>query len=265
MVLGGIFLWLAVLLLRAPTHKRFGDALLKSAPALLHPPIPGFDRSAGGVPPASQAPTQANTTAQDIWAVLSPLTDPEIPVVSLRDMGILRDVRRVGGEWHVVITPTYSGCPAMEQIEDDVRSTLQQLGVPVRVTTRLSPAWTTDWMTDAAREKLRGYGIAPPGRCAPTGLNVVQFAPRSASPTSATAPAKSWESSPACAGRSACTSPRRTMGVRTLTAVSRTCRRWRSSSRLNREALGRVPQHRSCRTRKSMHSWVQLSMGLISL
>ena len=64
------------------------------------------------------------------------------------------------------------------QIEDDVRVTVQQLGVPVRITTRLSPAWTTDWMNDAAREKLRAYGIAPPQRCAPASENVVQFAPR---------------------------------------------------------------------------------------
>jgi ring-1,2-phenylacetyl-CoA epoxidase subunit PaaD len=125
-----------------------------------------------------------NTAAplvQQAWQVLDSLTDPEIPVVTLREMGIVREVFHQGDALEVIITPTYSGCPAMEQIEDDVRSAVQQLGVPVRVTTRLSPAWTTDWMTDTAREKLRDYGIAPPGRCAPTGENVVQFAPRSAS------------------------------------------------------------------------------------
>ncbi len=123
------------------------------------------------------------------WQMLDTLTDPEIPVVTLRDMGIVREVVHRGDALEVIITPTYSGCPAMGQIEDDVRSTLQSLGVPVRVTTRLSPAWTTDWMNDAARDKLRAYGIAPPERCASAGVNVVQFAPRSAARTAADRPA----------------------------------------------------------------------------
>jgi ring-1,2-phenylacetyl-CoA epoxidase subunit PaaD len=103
-----------------------------------------------------------------VRAALDALTDPEIPVVTLAEMGILRDVRPAADDpssVEVVITPTYSGCPAMAQIADDVRATLQRLGVPARVTTQLAPAWTTDWMSDAAREKLRAYGIAPPGRC----------------------------------------------------------------------------------------------------
>jgi ring-1,2-phenylacetyl-CoA epoxidase subunit PaaD len=116
---------------------------------------------------------------QQAWQVLDTLTDPEIPVVTLRDMGIVREVLQHEGGVDIVITPTYSGCPAMGQIEDDVRTAVQALGVPVRVITRLSPAWTTDWMNDAAREKLRAYGIAPPQRCASVGENVVQFAPRS--------------------------------------------------------------------------------------
>ena len=101
-------------------------------------------------------------TAEAIWAVLSQLTDPEIPVVSLRDMGILRDVRRVGAHWQVVITPTYSGCPAMGQIEDDVRQALRDSGHDAQVVTQLAPAWTTDWMTPKAHDQLRAYGIAPP-------------------------------------------------------------------------------------------------------
>ena len=117
---------------------------------------------------------------QQAWQVLDTLTDPEIPVVTLRDMGIVREVLRHGDGLEVILTPTYSGCPAMGQIEDDVRATVQRLDVPVQVTTRLSPAWTTDWMNDAAREKLRAFGIAPPERCASMGENVVQFAPRSA-------------------------------------------------------------------------------------
>jgi ring-1,2-phenylacetyl-CoA epoxidase subunit PaaD len=103
-----------------------------------------------------------DATAEAIWAVLSQLTDPEIPVVSLRDMGILRDVRRVGAHWQVVITPTYSGCPAMGQIEDDVRQALLDSGHDAQVVTQLAPAWTTDWMTPQAHDQLRAYGIAPP-------------------------------------------------------------------------------------------------------
>jgi ring-1,2-phenylacetyl-CoA epoxidase subunit PaaD len=124
------------------------------------------------------AETTLDPLVQQAWQVLESLTDPEIPVVTLRDMGIVREVLRREDGLEVIITPTYSGCPAMGQIEDDVRATVQQLGVPVRITTRLSPAWTTDWMNDAAREKLRAYGIAPPQRCAPASENVVQFAPR---------------------------------------------------------------------------------------
>ena len=100
--------------------------------------------------------------AQAIWQTLAPLSDPEIPVVSLRDMGILRDVRLVGTQWQVVITPTYSGCPAMDQIEADVQQALHQAGLDAQVVTQLAPAWTTDWMTPNAHQQLRDYGIAPP-------------------------------------------------------------------------------------------------------
>jgi ring-1,2-phenylacetyl-CoA epoxidase subunit PaaD len=117
-----------------------------------------------------------------IWAALADLADPEIPVISLRELGILREVRTgADGGTEVVITPTYSGCPAMGQIEDDVRAALQAAGVQARVVTQLSPAWTTDWMSDAAREKLRAYGIAPPqcGSSAREAIgNVIQFSRR---------------------------------------------------------------------------------------
>lgn len=124
-----------------------------------------------------------------VRAALDALTDPEIPVVTLAEMGILRAVRVAADDptlVEVVITPTYSGCPAMAQIADDVQATLARLGVAARVTTQLAPAWTTDWMSDAAREKLRAYGIAPPGRChddAPaTGERVLRFVPRAPQP-----------------------------------------------------------------------------------
>ncbi len=100
-----------------------------------------------------------------VWDALDSLTDPEIPVVTLREMGIIRDVERVSDDAVVVvITPTYSGCPAMEQIHDDVRSTVKALGLQVEVRTQLAPAWTTDWMSDVAKDKLKAYGIAPPNR-----------------------------------------------------------------------------------------------------
>ena len=114
------------------------------------------------------------TTVEAAWAALEHLADPEIPVISLRELGILRDVRQGADGLEVVITPTYSGCPAMGQIEDDVRAALESAGLPARVVTRLAPAWTTDWMSDSGKEKLRAYGIAPPHQT-PAGSNVVRF------------------------------------------------------------------------------------------
>jgi len=119
-----------------------------------------------------------DATLDPIRAALAGLTDPEIPVITLEEMGILRDVRRgPDGVPEVVITPTYSGCPAMGQIEDDVRAVLAGLGLEGRLITQLAPAWTTDWMSDDAREKLRGYGIAPPqcGSHVPEPAGVVRF------------------------------------------------------------------------------------------
>ncbi len=116
-------------------------------------------------------------TLEDVWAALEDLADPEIPVISLRDLGILREVRAGADGFEVVITPTYSGCPAMGQIEDDLRSTLKNRGISARIVTRLAPAWTTDWMTDAGKEKLRAYGIAPP-HATPAAGSVVRFIAR---------------------------------------------------------------------------------------
>jgi ring-1,2-phenylacetyl-CoA epoxidase subunit PaaD len=129
--------------------------------------------------------TATTTRAQQAWQLLEGLSDPEIPVITLRELGILRDVREGAEGLEVVITPTYSGCPAMGQIEDDVRHTLAAAGLQARVVTQLSPVWTTDWMSEAAREKLRAYGIAPPHACASERIDsagsasVVQFAARS--------------------------------------------------------------------------------------
>jgi ring-1,2-phenylacetyl-CoA epoxidase subunit PaaD len=113
----------------------------------------------------------ANATIERAWDVLEAVPDPEIPVVSIRELGILREVRHGDdGVLEVVITPTYSGCPAMSQIAEDIAQAIDraELGAH-RIETVLAPAWTTDWITDEAREKLRRYGIAPPtGACSGT-------------------------------------------------------------------------------------------------
>lgn len=109
------------------------------------------------------AASRADPELAALWELLEEVKDPEIPVLSLRDLGILRGVHRDAGQLRVVITPTYSGCPAMRAIEDELRAVLARAGhARVAVETRLSPAWTTDWMTPQGREKLRAYGIAPP-------------------------------------------------------------------------------------------------------
>ena len=98
-------------------------------------------------------------------AVLDRVTDPELPFLTIDDMGILRDVRFIGETLEVAITPTYSGCPAMDVIAADITTALAKAGFDnVRIKRVLSPAWTTDWLSAAARAKLRANGIAPPER-----------------------------------------------------------------------------------------------------
>lgn len=100
---------------------------------------------------------------QQIIERLSEIPDPEIPVINILELGILRDIRINGKDIEVVITPTYSGCPAMKQIEQDIISKLQYSEIEnTIVTTIYSPAWTTDWITEEAKKKLKQYGIAPP-------------------------------------------------------------------------------------------------------
>ena len=109
----------------------------------------------------------ANREIERLEALLEQVTDPEIPVVSIRDLGILREISFDGGQVTVTITTTYSGCPAMSVIKSDIRQTLSEAGyTDVQVKQSLSPAWTTDWMTPEGREKLREYGIAPPQKSA---------------------------------------------------------------------------------------------------
>jgi ring-1,2-phenylacetyl-CoA epoxidase subunit PaaD len=95
--------------------------------------------------------------------IVSRVKDPEIPVLTIADLGVLRDVGLQGHRLVVTITPTYSGCPAMKAIEDDIQSALHAAGFHnAEVRKQLSPAWTTDWMDERARRKLEAYGIAPP-------------------------------------------------------------------------------------------------------
>ncbi|MBV8098022.1 MAG: phenylacetate-CoA oxygenase subunit PaaJ [Verrucomicrobia bacterium] len=114
---------------------------------------------------------------EEIWAWLDSVNDPEIPILSVVDLGIVRNVRftkenegspatdeqELVPTVVVTVTPTYSGCPAMAVIKTDIQRALEQRGIGrVRVETQLSPAWTTDWMTERGRQRLREYGIAPP-------------------------------------------------------------------------------------------------------
>jgi ring-1,2-phenylacetyl-CoA epoxidase subunit PaaD len=105
-------------------------------------------------------------TRDEAYAVLDTVPDPEVPAISVVELGIVREVAiAADGGVDVTITPTYSGCPAMFEIEKDIRTALEDAGAPrVAIATVLAPAWTTDWIGPAAREKLRRYGIAPPGK-----------------------------------------------------------------------------------------------------
>lgn len=103
-------------------------------------------------------------TEQEVWAILEKVKDPEVPVLSIIDLGVLRAVHfDASGKLTITITPTYSGCPAMDTISMDIRLKLMEHGIrEVQIIQQLSPAWTTDWMTEGGKEKLRAYGIAPP-------------------------------------------------------------------------------------------------------
>ncbi|HZQ52100.1 MAG TPA: 1,2-phenylacetyl-CoA epoxidase subunit PaaD [Bryobacteraceae bacterium] len=107
----------------------------------------------------------ASISAEEVWGWLNDIADPEIPVLSIVDLGIVRDVRWRDEELVVTVTPTYCGCPAMDVIVNDIRESLRRHGIDrVKIETRLSPAWTTDWLTEEAKSRLRNYSIAPPQR-----------------------------------------------------------------------------------------------------
>ncbi len=102
-------------------------------------------------------------TLSEIYSLLREIPDPEIPVINIDELGVIRDVKISDSNVEIIITPTYTGCPAMKMIEDEIITKLNENGCKnVKVTTVLSPAWTTDWIGETAREKLRVYGISPP-------------------------------------------------------------------------------------------------------
>jgi len=110
---------------------------------------------------------------EEVYGWLSTVTDPEVPVLTILDLGIVRDVEISGDSVKILITPTYSGCPAMDVISIGIRMALMSRGIgKVDIELKLSPAWTTDWMTEEGKQKLKAYGIAPPNRKAfqPLGL-----------------------------------------------------------------------------------------------
>ncbi len=106
--------------------------------------------------------TSTITTPQ-VWKILEQVTDPEVPVLTITDLGIVRDVKINGDEVEVIITPTYTGCPAMDMIAMNIKFALMANGYPnIKISSVLSPAWTTDWMSEDGKRKLKEYGIAPP-------------------------------------------------------------------------------------------------------
>ena len=118
-------------------------------------------------------------TVEAVRETLAEVCDPEIPVLALEDLGVLRDVTVVGDDVIVTITPTYSGCPAMDEIRGDITAALARRGWErVTVQTVLAPAWTTDWMTERGRQQLLDYGLAPPQRRGSSGPVAVSIGRR---------------------------------------------------------------------------------------
>jgi ring-1,2-phenylacetyl-CoA epoxidase subunit PaaD len=155
--------------------------------------------------PAVTQSVPRSATIDDIRSWLDAIPDPEVPAISIVDLGIVRDVRRSDTEEGgivVTITPTYSGCPAMSAIEDAIVGALRAHGVPhVEIETRLSPPWTTEWLSPSAKERLRRYGIAPPRRSTSTSAFPVTFvalAPDADSTTAAVACPRCGSSNTEC-------------------------------------------------------------------
>lgn len=124
-------------------------------------------------PPAGEG----RPARRDAWQVLGEIMDPEVPVISIVELGIVRDVREADARVSVTITPTYSGCPAMSAIAEDIVAAFAREGRVAEVVTALAPAWTTDWMAPEAKARLAGFGIAPPRSPAPSSIDVTGISP----------------------------------------------------------------------------------------
>jgi ring-1,2-phenylacetyl-CoA epoxidase subunit PaaD len=154
------------------------------------------------------------------WDVLAGVPDPEVPAVSLCDLGIVREVRELheaDGVLEVVLTPTYSGCPATEDIQRSVREAVEAAGLgPVRLRLQRAPAWTTDWISDDGRRKLREYGIAPPGRigAAADGAVPIRLVPRRIAPVACPRCGSSHTEQLSAFGATACKSLHRCLDCR---------------------------------------------------
>jgi len=137
-----------------------------------------------GVPLAAPPVRAAGSSrVEHAWAVLATVLDPEVPVVSVVDLGIVRGVSEDDDALTVVVTPTYSGCPATEVIEASIVAALDAAGLgPTRILMQRAPAWTSDWISDAGKAKLRGYGIAPPGPADLATGAPLRFLPRPVAP-----------------------------------------------------------------------------------
>ena len=117
-----------------------------------------------------------NARVEHAWRVLGDVLDPEVPALSVCDLGLVRAVIDRGKALEIVLTPTYSGCPATEVIEHDVLAAIDRAGLgPATVTLRRAPAWSSDWISAAGRNKLRDYGIAPPGPVPADGVMPIRF------------------------------------------------------------------------------------------
>ena len=133
--------------------------------------------------PAPPRRPMGSSRCEYAWAVLDTVLDPEVPVVSVVDLGIVRSVCEEGDALVVAVTPTYSGCPATEVIEANIVAALDAAGVgPTRIRMQRAPAWTSDWISDEGLIKLRGYGIAPPGPVDLAAGAPLRFFPRAVAP-----------------------------------------------------------------------------------
>lgn len=138
---------------------------------------------------AIERPASTDARIARAWEVLDGVPDPEVPAVSVCDLGIVRGVRLAGDGLEIVLTPTYSGCPATEAIERDVLAAIEAAGLgPAHATLQRAPAWTTEWITERGRARLLAYGIAPPGPLPPGTEVPLRFMPRAAAASALACP-----------------------------------------------------------------------------